>query len=600
MKNQGVLLTILLIITCITSVIFIYESHHTVREAETRTELVKDSYLLEKTFESVLKATLEMEAGLRGYVITGNEDVFANFQTAKQNLEVHLSECERLTSSDPTQKQNLSELSQLLDERKKLIQAMLKDKMENTISMVKLRLQIEEADGVMDDLRVVLRKMKSYERGNLERKERELASAIDNSEIVITIFGILPIIVGVGGYLLVLRENNRKRRAEEEQQVTLEHLQISEARYRNLNESSLDAICIADENGQIISWNKSAETMFGYTREEILGKSITEIMPERYRQGHSSGMQRFKDTKISKHIGTILELEGLRKNGKVFPIELLLSHWNTNDTDFFSASIRDITVTRQQRDELNKLLLELERSNEDLQQFAYVASHDLQEPLRKIRAFGDRLNQVYGNDPDNMGEVYIERMQDGAARMQTLIQDLLAFSRVSRGTGDKTEVDLKEVMSEVCLDLELRINETEAIIELGELPVIRQANPTQMRQLFLNLMSNALKFKKSDTIPKITINSDIVLGSQLDEELEGINERKKYHLITFQDNGIGFDQQYLDKIFTIFQRLHGRSKYEGTGIGLAVCKKICENHGGQLHAIGKLGVGAKFIVVLPF
>ncbi|HEX6279856.1 MAG TPA: CHASE3 domain-containing protein [Pyrinomonadaceae bacterium] len=241
--------------------------------------------------------------------------------------------------------------------------------------------------------------------------------------------------------------------------------------------------------------------------------------------------------------------------------------------------------------ELTDLNTELERSNRELQDFAFVASHDLQEPLRKIQAFGDRLSTVQGPKFDDQGRDYLERMQSAAERMHTLINDLLTFSRVTTKAQPFERTNLSKVANEVVDDLETTIEQAGGEVRIGKLPTI-DADALQMRQLFQNLIANALKFRKPDTHPVVEVlGGDAAPGSP-DGDLD-------FAKVLIRDNGIGFDEKYLDRIFTPFQRLHGRNEYEGTGIGLAVCRKIVERHGGTLTAESKVGEGATFIVTLP-
>lgn len=250
---------------------------------------------------------------------------------------------------------------------------------------------------------------------------------------------------------------------------------------------------------------------------------------------------------------------------------------------------------QERTDKLRAASVELQRSNRELQDFAFVASHDLQEPLRKIQAFGDRLRTRDGAALSSEGRDYLERMQNAARRMQTLIQDLLTFSRVTTKAQPFTPVDLNTVAREVLNDLEARIEQTGGRVELDRLPTI-DADPLQMRQLLQNLIGNALKFHRPDVPPVIRVGGEII-----NPEWAANNGADGGGLarLTFADNGIGFDEKYLDRIFTPFQRLHARSEYEGTGMGLAVCRKIVERHGGQITAQSQPGQGATFFITLP-
>jgi signal transduction histidine kinase len=248
--------------------------------------------------------------------------------------------------------------------------------------------------------------------------------------------------------------------------------------------------------------------------------------------------------------------------------------------------------------ELAKTNIELERSNRELQDFAFVASHDLQEPLRKIQAFGDRLKTKHAASFNDEGRDYLERMQNAARRMYVLINDLLTFSRVTTKAQPFVPVDLSQVAKDVIDDLETRIQQTGGQVEIGELPEL-EADPLQMRQLLQNLIGNALKFHRPEAPPVVRLDSQMLTDDEaVSEEIVHNGDHKLYQL-TVADNGIGFDEKYLDRIFTPFQRLHSRNEYEGTGMGLAVCRKIVERHGGSITAKSTPGSGTTFEVILP-
>lgn len=245
---------------------------------------------------------------------------------------------------------------------------------------------------------------------------------------------------------------------------------------------------------------------------------------------------------------------------------------------------REIKRRQKVEAELQEYSKNLARSNQELQDFAYVASHDLQEPLRKIRAFGDIVRAEYGNDLGE-GTEYLERMQNAASRMTTLIQDLLAFSRVSTRERVTESIDLNKIVRDVVVDLEWRIEELDGTVEVGDLPVV-VADGTHMRQIFQNLIGNALKFHRADVAPVVKLS---VCES----------DDPAMFTVCVEDNGIGFDERYLDRIFSVFQRLHGKDEYEGTGIGLAVVRKIVEQYGGTITATSKKNVGSIFKVSFP-
>ncbi len=243
---------------------------------------------------------------------------------------------------------------------------------------------------------------------------------------------------------------------------------------------------------------------------------------------------------------------------------------------------------RQRTVELNEANDALNVSNRELEQFASVASHDLQEPLRKIEAFGDRLKTRSAEQLDERGHDYLARMLQSALRMRTLINDLLTFSRVTSKTQPMQPISLKEIAEAVAGDLEGRLQQEGGQILIGELPAI-QGDPLQMRQLLQNLIGNGLKFHRPGVAPVVRVAARMLQNGANNPVCE----------LTIADNGIGFEEIYLDRIFDVFQRLHGRSEYEGTGMGLAICRKIVERHGGEITATSKPNEGARFFVTLP-
>lgn len=275
-----------------------------------------------------------------------------------------------------------------------------------------------------------------------------------------------------------------------------------------------------------------------------------------------------------------------------------------DELDAVNEQLQSEIIERKEAEKKqNELMEHLSRANQDLnqsnralQEFAYIASHDLQEPLRKVLAFGDRLKDSCGDSLGEKGADYLERMQNAAGRMRTLINDLLTYSRVTTKAKSSEEVDLGRITNEVLSDLEVTIEKMGAKVEVGRLPIL-EADPSQMRQLMQNLISNALKFHKPDEAPVVKITSEISKHHS-DETGTNVAEAELCRVIV-EDNGIGFEQEYADKIFEMFQRLHGRSEYEGTGLGLAVCQKIVQRHNGTITAESSLGKGSRFIITFP-
>lgn len=260
------------------------------------------------------------------------------------------------------------------------------------------------------------------------------------------------------------------------------------------------------------------------------------------------------------------------------------------------GATRDITRIREYEESLKKKIQELDRSNKELEEFAYIASHDLQEPLRKITAFSERLKEKAANELSPESTLYLDRMLLGAANMRLLIDNLLEFSRTSRHNNNFATVDINQILKVVEAELELKIEETGATIIAGKLPLM-EGIPSQIQQLFTNLLGNAIKFRQAGQPPEIRISCEVC--SDVDKQFHNLNKEKTYYKIIVKDNGIGFEQEYATRIFQIFQRLHGKSEYPGSGIGLAICKKIVDNHQGRIFADSQVGQGARFTIILP-
>ena len=372
-----------------------------------------------------------------------------------------------------------------------------------------------------------------------------------------------------------------------------EELKDKESRLQAIINTAVDGIMTINNRGIVESMNPAASRLFGYDTKEVIGKNISMLMPDPDKSRHDSYLRNYQETGHRKVIGIGREVVGLRKDGSTFQIQLSVSEVILNNRIIFTGILHDLSAQRAAEEQIRRYAMELERSNSELQDFAYVSSHDLQEPLRKIRAFGDRLKRE-ANQLNDKSMDYLERIINAAERMQNLINDLLSFSRVSTNAKAFQKLNLNQLAAEVLSDIEVAIEDSKAVIEIGDLPAI-EGESIQMRQLFQNLISNAIKFRKADVAPHIKIYSEIVEqvsfpGSKLSSD----NSIKIY----FRDNGIGFDDRFKDKIFQIFQRLEGR-KYEGSGIGLAICKRIATSHGGDIEAYSTLDVGSTFVITIP-
>jgi PAS domain S-box-containing protein len=373
-----------------------------------------------------------------------------------------------------------------------------------------------------------------------------------------------------------------------------QEVQNSDSRFQAMVENSSDMITIRDHEGNLRFRSSSIKNILGYEPDEYANRASYDLI-------HADDLPEIKKSSEALARGEIdmfkIEYRCRHKNGSWRVLEGIARRYDDETTDLHGIIVnsRDITDRKSAERQLRTYNFKLEQSNRELQEFAYVASHDLQEPLRKVQAFGDRLEKKCAEQLSDEGRDYVSRMKNAAGRMQNLINDLLTFSRVATKTQPFQPISLKKIVEEVASDLEIRIEQSGGRVEIGELRTL-DADPLQMRQLFQNLICNALKFHRADVPPVVKVYAETVSSNS---EETGANGDGDFCRIVVEDNGIGFDEKYLDRIFTVFQRLHGRMEYEGSGIGLAVCRKIVERHGGQITAKSKEGMGAKFYIDLP-
>lgn len=373
------------------------------------------------------------------------------------------------------------------------------------------------------------------------------------------------------------------------EKLAIDKIRTNERLYRVMAENMPDsAVLLIDSSRtiQLIEGHKWNEELF--PKSNLIGKSLDYLLRGNFEQYLEYYEKAFD--------GEPQEFETSFGN-KYYKVGIIPVYDSAHQIFAVLAVYHDITAIKRYQSELEERISDLNRSNKDLEQFAYIASHDLQEPLRKIRAFGDRLSAKYKDLLTGDGTLYLDRMENAAERMQRMIDDLLTFSRVSRPKETFANTDLSVVVKEVVSDLEIPIETKHAIVNIGDLPAI-EAIPTQMRQLFQNIIGNALKFTREGVRPVIDIAAEPAPQSEVCN-LTVEEPDKKFIKVSIADNGIGFDEKYKDRIFSLFQRLHSRSEYEGTGIGLSVCKKIVEFHNGSINVHSTPGKGSVFIFYLP-
>jgi len=361
--------------------------------------------------------------------------------------------------------------------------------------------------------------------------------------------------------------------------------QIKEAENKNhtlaaIVESSGDAIISKTLTSHITSWNKKAEEIFGYKAAEVIGKHISILFPVDRLAEEEQIIANIKKGKSIINYETVRK----RKDGSEFDVAVTISPILDEEKNILGVSkiARDITERKNAEERLQRYTQELEYKNNETQQFTYIASHDLQEPLRTITNYINLFSEDYKGKFDGNADIYIKFIHNAATRMQILVRDLLEYTRIENDNALE-DVDCNSLVKEVIENIKLTVIETNAYIKLDNLPIIKGYR-TRLVSLFQNLLSNSIKFRKKDIAPIIEIKAE---------------EKAAHWLFSISDNGIGIEKDYYEKIFKLFQRLHPRNEYEGTGIGLAHCKKIVELSGGKIWVESKAGEGTTFYISLP-
>lgn len=389
------------------------------------------------------------------------------------------------------------------------------------------------------------------------------------------------------GFAVVTRDITERKR-------TFEALHESELRKQAIVDMALDAIVSIDAEGLVREWNPAAWKMFGYTREQVIGRSMDEIViAPALRKIYQDGVSNYLLYGAGSLIGLPLELSAQRADGTEFAVEMAVTRVENREL-MLTCFIRDITKRKEAEKEIRRLnsileervaqrTAELEAANKELEAFSYSVSHDLRAPLRHIGGFSEMLQKKLAEGLDEEGVKLLDIITESASRMSKLIDDLLAFSQMSRKGLRKVPIDLGKLTEEVKVSLQHDLNGRKVIWEIAELPEIR-GDADLLRQALINLLANALKYTRPRETAKIEIGSE---------------ETEREHIIHVRDNGVGFDMDHSEKLFGVFQRLHRASEFEGTGIGLAIVRRIISRHGGRTWATGEVGKGATFYFSLP-
>jgi signal transduction histidine kinase len=553
----------------------------------------------------ILSLIKDAETGHRGYQLSNDDQYLEPYYVAKKELPLKLDQLDSLSVDHADLLTKVDAFRKAIDSQLDIIEQILQEVQEkgSRLSSEELTL-LSQGRANMDLVRSIAEDINILSRNEAQEEEQEEGSFKKVTPINLLVVAL----IAFGGVLLLftravllLEQRDKKSKnlteaLEDLKKATEQTKQVSDL-LRNVLDSSRDGIMayrsIRNAAGEIEDFqlalaNTAAFLITDRSESEILGQRLLDLFPgnkgflyEEYSKVVESG----EDFKT--------EIEYLL-DGKYVWFKILATKFE----DGFVVTFSDITEDKATGIKLANYTQELKRSNEDLEQFAYVASHDLQEPLRKIRSFGDRLLTKYRDQLDETGQNYIDRMQVAAKRMQNLIEDLLAFSRITRSSELPGMVNMKEVFEEIQEDLFDQIARTKAKLEIEGLPDVLGVK-SQVQRLFQNLVSNGLKFSKKDLPPLIRVSGKIISAVEASKDFKISPRYDNYVQITVSDNGIGFNERYKDQIFNVFQRLHGKNEFEGTGIGLAICKKIILHHGGAIRVESEEGIGSDFIVIFP-
>ncbi|MBK7971148.1 MAG: CHASE3 domain-containing protein [Bacteroidetes bacterium] len=550
---------------------------------ENSSALVHSMNVLE-SIEELLSLMKDTEVGTRGYVITGDSAYLKPFLVAQNVLPLKIKELKLLTADNPVQLTYLDSIDNHIKQKVESQSFVVHLKTSGNLKFGSNAVMMESKLS-MDAIRSLCYKMKIEESNLRKIRDDEVRDSIGLTKVISTIFSIAAISIMVIALVSILLELRSRKKIQESLKSVLEATQHGIMSFKAVR----DPVNFEIIDFEFIQSNKGGSDLVSIPSDELLGKRLLSVFPGNIEEGLFDAYKLvtendtvFKTEKYYKH-------ETIDKWLRIVAVKL---------GDGFTVTFEDISTEKQYEIQLENTIQELKRSNNELEQFAFVASHDLQEPLRKIQSFGDRLKIKSQEELRAESILYVDKMLSAANRMSNLIFDLLSFSRLAKNNDAMHETDLNQVMNEVLTDLEVVIQQKNAEISFPPLPVIN-AISTQIYQLFFNLIGNALKFSKADETPKIEITVTPFSRSIQDKHTPKSMLKIPFIKIEISDNGIGLDNTYSERIFEIFQRLHGKSEYQGTGIGLAICKRIVTNHNGNIYASGIPGTGTTFTVELP-
>ena len=545
------------------------------------------SYEVNTELERLISYIKDAETGQRGYLLSKDDTYLQPYYVSKDLVKVSFDKVSRLTKNSRTQQGNLKKLLYYINKKQNYLSKSLYLIKQNKTDELELQKNLTEGKIVMDSIRSKIEDMIIAEQNLLDERQKDYEDTMAYTPIFIYLTLLVTLFLITSAFLKMNNDLSALKKANNILMVTNEANNLAEI-VGNFGSWQLNL----EKNTYIFSDNEYR--LLGHLPQEFdasLEEFLKFVHPEDLEFVIEKTKNMSSDTNLAPFTYRIIRKDGqiryFRGLGRVVE--------NASGQKTFIGTTSDVTEEIYDKKIIEDRNRELETTNKELTAFNYIASHDLQEPLRKIETFISRLVDKDFNNISEAGQQYITRIQSSASRMRVLIDDLLQFSRTNKAEKVFENSDLNGLLENAKQELGQLIEDKNAIIENTELPTVNVI-PFQMQQLFINLIGNSLKYSKKNVIPHIKIENSLVTAK--DEELLP-NTKDKFYKISVEDNGIGFEQEYANKIFILFNRLHNKNQFDGTGIGLAICKKIVENHKGYIFAEGHPNEGSTFTIYLP-
>jgi signal transduction histidine kinase/CHASE3 domain sensor protein len=582
------LLKIIFIISLLLIIVISALSYKHINSLSKSAQLVVHTHKVQIELEQLLSNLKDAEIGQRGFIITKDSIFLQPFTNARAKVNESFNTLKILTADNPRQQSNLDSLYVMIGGRFRILVSTLQIAIQKNSNIKQLSENMVKGKDMMDKIRRHITSMNSLESEYLMQRQKKYEYEDYLTPVFALLLSLFSILVFTLSYLKINKDLTAFKKANEKLTITAE------------------AIKQAEEIGDFGSWQWDLETkkyFFSDNLYRLVGcppqsfdadlKSFLELIHPDDRHLIIEG----SDKVLNEGITSIHFFRIIRKDGELIYVKsiskLLVDVMGKKIVIGLTANITKDYLANLALNDINRVLKE---SNAELSSFNHVASHDLQEPLRKIETFISRINEDEMQNMSEAGKGYFAKIETAASRMRQLINDLLLFSRANKAEKVFTDTDLNIALKNVTQEMAQSIEEQKAIIQSAPLPELAVI-PFQIQQLFTNLIGNSLKYCKPGAVPLINIECALIIAKE--SPLLQSGSDKEYYKISFTDNGLGFEQRYAENIFMPFKRLHEASAYPGTGIGLSICKKIIENHSGFIYAEGKPGIGATFTFFLP-